>query len=179
MKNTLRLLQPLHRWDTRLFLWLNALIADSRLPYRIALALSHSGSGIAYAVLGLGCLWLEPAHGTAFATTLACGYALERPLYWALKNSIRRRRPGEAIAGWQMRIVPSDRFSFPSGHTSGACLFAAAIAACYPSAYPLAVLWALGIGASRVLLGVHFPGDIVAGSLMGSLCAWLALAWVG
>ena len=178
MKRTLRLLQPLHRWDTQLFLWLNRVMTDRRPLYHLALALSHSGSGIPYALIGLASLWLEHEHGTAFATMLACGYAMERCLYWALKNSIRRRRPGEAIIGWQMRIVPSDRFSFPSGHTSGAFLFATAVSVYYPTLYPWVATWARGVGCSRVLLGVHFPGDIVAGSIMGTVCAWLAEIWI-
>ncbi|HEY9035298.1 MAG TPA: phosphatase PAP2 family protein [Pseudomonadales bacterium] len=178
MKRTLQWLQPLHRIDTRLFLWLNRVMTDRRSLHYLALALSHSGSGVPYAVIGLLCLWLEPLHGQAFATTLACGYAIERSLYWLLKNSIRRRRPGEAIAGWQMRIVPSDRFSFPSGHTSGAFLFLYAIGLHYPALYPWLMPRAIAVGCSRVLLGVHFPGDIVAGSVMGTVCAWLACLWV-
>lgn len=179
MKKTLTWLQPLHDWDTRLFLRVNHRIADSRWLHRSALWLSHSGSGLPYALFALLAFWLDDRHGTRFATLLACGYAVERPLYWFLKNSIRRRRPFEAIAGWQSLIVPSDRFSFPSGHTSGAFLFLAAVALCYPVLLPLALPWALCVGSSRVVLGVHFPGDIVAGSLMGTACAWIAQAWIG
>ncbi|TNF35171.1 MAG: phosphatase PAP2 family protein [Gammaproteobacteria bacterium] len=178
MKKTLQWLYPLQRLDTRLFLWLNRIMADRRSLHYLALSVSHSGSGIPYAIAGLLCLWLEPEHGSYFAAMLACGYAIERPLYWMLKNSIRRRRPGEAIDGWTMRIIPSDRFSFPSGHTSGAFLFAYAISVYYPALYPWVLLWAMAVGSSRVLLGVHFPGDIMAGSLMGTLCAWLAALWV-
>lgn len=173
MKRALQLLQPLNHWDTRLFLGINHRLAHRHAWHRLALWLSHSGSGPAYAAFGLLALWLDDAQGSRFALLLAWGYALERSLYWSLKNSIRRRRPGEAIVGWASRIVPSDRFSFPSGHTSGGFLFATAVLLCYPLFYPLALLWAIGIGGSRVVLGVHFPGDILAGAIMGAGCAWL------
>jgi undecaprenyl-diphosphatase len=109
---------------------------------------------------------------------MALAFAVERPLYWALKNSFKRNRPPSAIPGYRSFIVPSDQFSFPSGHTSGAFVTATLLSAFYPSMAPLLYCWASLVAMSRVNLGVHFPSDTVAGAGMGYLMAWCALTWV-
>ena len=88
-------------------------------------------------------------------------------------------RPCHGITGVAALIEPSDKFSFPSGHTAAAFVFAAVLAAFYPLlALPAFVLATL-IGLSRVMLGVHYPGDIVAGAVLGLLSAAAALQWLG
>jgi len=46
---------------------------------------------------------------------------------------------------------------------------------------PIAVLllWACGVAVSRVILGVHFPGDILAGAALGSICALVNASYWG
>lgn len=39
--------------------------------------------------------------------------------------------------------------------------------------YGFLIVWATGVALSRVMVGVHYPGDILAGALFGSLCGWL------
>jgi undecaprenyl-diphosphatase len=72
-------------------------------------------------------------------------------------------------------IVPSDKFSFPSGHTAAAFLFAWMIHTIYPTFSVIAFIWAALVGLSRVLQGVHYPTDIVAGAALGSSCAYLSI----
>jgi undecaprenyl-diphosphatase len=55
----------------------------------------------------------------------------------------------------------------PSGHTAAAFLMASILSSFYPSVTVFVYLWALSIGFSRVLLGVHYPGDILAGAALG------------
>ena len=100
--------------------------------------------------------------------------AMERPLYWVLKNALKRRRPQDYVIGFRSLIVPSDKFSFPSGHSSGAFLLATSLCLVFGSPCAATLLWATGVALSRVLLGVHFPGDTLAGALMGSGLAILS-----
>jgi undecaprenyl-diphosphatase len=105
---------------------------------------------------------------------------LERPLYFILKNGLKRSRPAQIIPGFNSIIIPSDHFSFPSGHTSGAFIFATAITLSLADASStfginaetllISTLysWAVMVGVSRVMLGVHFPGDTLAGATLGT-----------
>jgi undecaprenyl-diphosphatase len=79
-----------------------------------------------------------------------------------VKRRAVRTRPDTVREGRSFARVP-DRFSFPSGHATASMAIALSYAMVLPTlAIPLIVL-ALLIGASRVRLAVHFPGDVIAG----------------
>ncbi|WP_371842803.1 phosphatase PAP2 family protein [Microbulbifer echini] len=109
---------------------------------------------------------------------VACSaLAVERSLYWTIKNTTRRRRPPQAIPGMRPIIIAHDRFSLPSGHTSAAFLFITYMTHQVSPIWGLGFIWATGVGAARVGLGVHFPSDIFAGAILGS-CVALAMGAV-
>lgn len=84
-----------------------------------------------------------------------------------MKNSLRRKRPAESLVTLKALIVASDKFSFPSGHTSAASLYTAVMYIHFPILGSVLMVWALGVGISRIILGVHYPSDIVAGASLG------------
>jgi membrane-associated phospholipid phosphatase len=103
---------------------------------------------------------------TSVATTSAFVNLVVKPLG-------RRRRPDRAAemvpVARQVRMPRSS--SFPSGHTAAAVAFASAAGRVLPPAgVPLHVLAAL-VGYSRVHTGVHYPGDVMAGALIGAVVA--------
>ena len=86
------------------------------------------------------------------------------------KFAARRTRPDRDAAG-----VPADRrvpmphsASFPSGHAASAFAFATAVAQSPAGAAAPLLLLAGTVGYSRVHTGVHYPGDVVIGSLIGA-----------
>ena len=129
--------------------------------------MSKTGDGHLYLVLGLMLWWLEPKNGALFLYSGLLAYMLEIPVYLLLKKSLKRERPCHHISKFNAHIVPSDKFSLPSGHTAAAFLMASLIAHFYPTLSVVAYVWASCIGGSRVLLGVHYPSDILAGALLG------------
>lgn len=82
-----------------------------------------------------------------------------------LKALARRKRPDYAPQGDQMLVVGVDKLSFPSGHSSRA-IYVALFFSGTVFALPI-WLWAVAVVASRVLLGRHFVGDALAGSMLG------------
>ncbi|MEX1221383.1 MAG: phosphatase PAP2 family protein [Idiomarina sp.] len=137
--------------------------------------LSRTGDGYAYILACVAALLLQDPDAAILSVTLLLGFLLELPLYWLLKNTLRRQRPYQRIPRFKSQIIAHDTFSFPSGHTTAAFMFAGLCANFMPSLGPLVYTWAALVGLSRVLLGVHFPTDIVAGALLGSALAALIL----
>jgi undecaprenyl-diphosphatase len=87
-----------------------------------------------------------------------------------------RERPYISLAG----VVPGtralDRYSFPSGHTLHAMSFSTVAIASFPELSLLLVPFAGMIALSRVVLGLHYPTDVVAGAAIGATLAAAVLA---
>jgi membrane-associated phospholipid phosphatase len=92
---------------------------------------------------------------------------------------MRRRPDREASQVPFARHVPMPASSsFPSGHSAAAFAFATGVGHTLPhAAAPLRAL-AARVAYSRVHTGVHYPGDVVAGSLMGSALAQATTRWL-
>lgn len=89
-------------------------------------------------------------------------------LYKLLKRFTRRPRPFHADAGVIAHMPPLDEYSFPSGHTMHAVGFSIIAIAWFPQlALPL-VAFSLLVALSRVVLGLHYPSDVLAGAMLGA-----------
>ncbi len=168
-------LNYLYQYDLRMLLWCGKSRCNSKFMRWVRLV-SRSGDGYLQLLLPIALLVLLPAGGEGFLWLAMSAFMVERPLYFILKNSLKRRRPSDVVPYFSSVVLPSDRFSFPSGHTMAAFLLATL---CYlyfgTIALPL-YLWACAVGASRVLLGVHFPSDILAGASIGTVIASYSMA---
>lgn len=141
--------------------------------------ISRLGDGIYYLIFALVLVWLEVKHSTDFLLCSLLGFCFELPSYLILKHGIKRQRPHDVITEFAAYLVPSDKFSFPSGHTAAAFVMATMVCLFYPSFTLLAYAIAALIGFSRVLLGVHFPTDILAGMVLGLTSAYIAATIYG
>lgn len=159
--------------DTDAFLWIQHKICKTQhLP--IVRFVSFTGDGWLYLLIAIGALIHNLDNNLIFFYSSLIAYAIQVPLYMILKRKFKRNRPQDFLNSFQAKIKPSDQFSFPSGHTAAAFVMATQIVLFFPVLSILAIFWALLIGLSRILLGVHFPGDILAGILLGILSALFA-----
>ncbi len=162
-----------HHWDTLAFLWVHV---TKKFPYKKSIRfISGTGDGYVYFAIALAILCFEPLLGSTFFGAGIIAYIFDVSLYLILKNIIKRDRPAASIQSYQAWITPSDQFSFPSGHTAAAFLFACLVLNFYPAFALICFVWASMIAVSRVLLGVHYPTDLLAGATLGSGCAYLGI----
>jgi undecaprenyl-diphosphatase len=131
--------------------------------------------------LGDGLLWylvmfLLPAlHGAAGLRVslqmLAVGI-VSLLIYKTLKRATVRPRPCQAFVDIRRHAPMLDLYSFPSGHTMHAVGFTAVIFGHYPELGILIAPFALLVGSSRLVLGLHYPSDVIVGAVIGAAVAW-------
>ena len=152
---------------------------ERRAVVPMARALSRSGDGYLHLLVPLLLGALDPASFLALFSLVALALGIERSVYWLVKNTLKRPRPQEALPGFRSLVVAGDQFSFPSGHTSAAFLLATTLCLVYGPALAITYLWAILVALSRVVLGVHFPGDTLAGAFMGTSTCLFAASILG
>lgn len=162
----MQILQRLYQVDETLFLWLFKSLSHKKLTF-LARAISRTGDGYLQVFLPIFIYLIYGSEAREYFNMVLMAFAAERTVYWVLKNSLKRRRPPNIIPYFKASITASDEFSFPSGHTSAAFLLTTLTIAFAPALAPIMLTWACLVGLSRVMLGVHFPADILAGALLG------------
>ncbi|MBW3697192.1 phosphatase PAP2 family protein [Vibrio sp. T187] len=170
----MRTIEPIVRWDVAFSLFCLR-SRYSQQSAAISKAVSHTGDGHLYVLLAVAALFIDQQAGGQFLLAGLAAFALELPIYWLAKNTLKRRRPSEFSTLLHSHITPSDKYSLPSGHTAAAFLMATLIGHFYPSLYPFCLVWASAIGCARILLGVHFLTDVLIGAALGVACANLAI----
>jgi len=114
------------------------------------------------------------ALGAAFASMIA-----GQLLFLVMKHLIGRERPCATEQHCWARLLPPDRFSFPSGHTITAFAVAVPIGLYYPSLLAGLIFCALSIASSRVLLGLHYLSDVLAGIAIGCMVGLASFSILG
>ena len=175
--NKFRLLHFIHSGDLVTFHWCMCRKRQRQLTL-FSKYISHSADGFYYVLIPLVMLLVDTTNAQLAFIALTAAFCLERPIYALLKKGLKRNRPAEALPNFSSFITPSDQFSFPSGHTSAAFLSATIVATLVPILFWPAYLWASLVGASRILLGVHFPTDTLAGALIGTTIATLTMEFL-
>jgi undecaprenyl-diphosphatase len=131
------------------------------------LAATRWGDGWGWLVLAPALAAGEAPHRRALVGG-AVSAALASLVLVAIKRRIRRPRPCAEGLHPVFRVAPPDRFSFPSGHATNAFAIGSVLALQIPAFTPAVAFLATSIAASRVVLGLHYLSDVVAGSVLGA-----------
>jgi len=144
---------------------------------------SRLGDGVFWYALMATLALFGGGRGRVAALHLAVAGLAAALLYRQLKRWTRRPRPFRAHHEIVAHVAPLDEFSFPSGHTLHAISFTVIALAYFPLLAPLLVPFTLLVGASRVVLGLHYPSDVLAATVIGFGLAgtslWISSAWFG
>ncbi len=156
----IRIMKRVHRWKAPLWVrqWMICATrgGDGWLWYTICLAiLIFGGSAGQYAVAE-----------SSFAASLGIC------LFLWLKRATGRKRPCAIEPHCWASLLPPDQFSFPSGHTITAFAVSAPLMLHFPELSGALLFCALSIAVSRVMLGMHFLSDVLAGALLGILLGY-------
>lgn len=168
--------QQLLAWDTRLCLRINLFSHRQKVAQAFKL-ISRLGDGWAWAaacvVMVVALLGQGQAALVVLATLLAvlgtsfCGYLL----YKLLKSHTVRPRPYQVHQAIMLGERPLDVFSFPSGHTLQAVLFTIMLGSQLPAMLWVLLPFTVLIALSRLVLGLHYPTDVLVGAGIGATFA--------
>lgn len=139
-------------------------------------SISRIGDGAIWYGLMIGIAILGGARGWQAALHMAATAIVAALLYRTLKHWTRRPRPFRTHRGIIAHIPPLDEFSFPSGHTLHAVTFSLIAIEWYPALALLLLPLTALIGLSRVLLGLHYPSDVLVATAIGFLLAEISIS---
>jgi len=169
--------------------WRLCLLANrwgaQRVTLRFFSVVSRLGDGMFWYGLMAVLALFGGARGAQAALHMAATGMIALTLYRWLKRHTRRPRPFRAHRGIVAHIPPLDEYSFPSGHTLHAVSFSLVALAYVPALLALLLTFSVLVAMSRIVLGLHFPSDVLAasalGCALGSLSVWLipGVRWLG
>ena len=143
-----------------------------RLLFRI---ISRLGDGIFWYLLAALLPYLHGKQGFEQAIHIFMTGLIVLAIYKLLKAKLIRERPFISCDTIKQAAPALDQYSFPSGHTMHACSFAILFSYYLPELAPTVWGFAGLVAISRVILGLHYPTDVMAGALLGSIVAFLSL----
>src|SRR6266481_3735489 len=150
-----RLMRRMNRWRAprwiRIWMIAATRLGDGWLWYSLAALLLLCGGPQRFAAV------------SAAASAALAGVAV----FKILKSLSHRQRPCQLEPHCWSRVLPPDKFSFPSGHTMTAFSIVLALSYFYPTLEGMLFFVALSIAVSRVALGMHFLSDVLAGMVLG------------
>lgn len=149
------------RWDRKGLDWLHAL-GELVWVRQTALTLAFLGN-IPGSLLLWGMMVLAIPNAWVFACLALVGFVV----YKTAKKAFSRLRPYESHDHITPRIPPPDAYSFPSGHTCNATLMAFCWSTLGFGGAVIGAVFVVLMGVSRVVLGMHYPSDVVAGFFLG------------
>lgn len=154
--------------ELRLCVRANQIACGTQLALFFAM-ISRLGNGVFWYTLILGLpipfgMAALPASLHIALTAISTAF-----IYWSLKGMIRRPRPYHHHRAIRIQVPPLDEFSFPSGHTLQAVSMTIVATAWYPVLAWILVPFAGLVALSRVVLGLHYPSDVAAAALIGSV----------
>ncbi|MBL8176292.1 MAG: phosphatase PAP2 family protein [Bryobacterales bacterium] len=162
----MRIMKRVHRWKAPAWVrqWM--------------ICATRGGDGWLWYVVCAAILVFGGAEGYHAVCESSMAAAVGIFLFLWLKRATGRKRPCAIEPHCWASLLPPDQFSFPSGHTITAFAVAVPLMLHFPELGAALLFCALSIALSRVMLGMHFLSDVMAGALLGIVLGYGAHALV-
>lgn len=170
----MRLFERLNVVDQRTTVLFNR-INHHPLPARLFAVVSRLGDGVFWYAIILALPFVHGAAAALVSLQMVAVGLVSYLLYRWLKQATGRPRPCQSDAGILRSVAPLDEFSFPSGHTMHAVAFTIVLVSYYPAWAVIVAPFTLLVALSRMVLGLHYPSDVIVGALIGTATAMLSL----
>jgi undecaprenyl-diphosphatase len=135
---------------------------------------TRGGDGWLWYAMGLALLVYGGVGALPAVAAAATAAAVGSVVFLVIKRKTGRRRPCALHPHCWAKLLPPDQFSFPSGHSITAFAVAVPLALFYPSLAVGLLFCAVSIAISRVILGMHFLSDVIAGCCVGTTLGYCA-----
>lgn len=162
--------------DTKGCLYLNHFSHSQRIALFFKI-ISRLGDGLFWYIM-LACIWIS--EGLFYVLQIAyllVGGSVGTGIYKFLKLKTTRPRPYQVHQVIRLGERPLDHFSFPSGHTLHAVMASITLGYIQPILLVIMLPFTMLVALSRMVLGLHYPSDVVVGALIGMLVALGILAF--
>ena len=159
--------------DGEILLWIQMYLRNEVLTPVLTFITHLGDKGLFWIVLSLLLLIKKSTRKTGFLSLLSLLITF-LIVNVCMKNGFARIRPYETLTDLLFLIEKQSDFSFPSGHSASSFASAVVLFKQLPKRYGIPILiLAVLIAFSRIYMGVHYPTDILAGILIGSIVALL------
>lgn len=151
--------------DSRLFLAVNE--AFPAWLAAVFLAITQLGGVIGIPAWLVVMAWVDRHRRAQRAAFCAGAVVVAMAVDQALKFLIARARPWSVLPATHVVGTLETSYSFPSGHTTASFALAMAATLAFPRLRPWPLVVAALVGFSRIVVGMHYPGDVLAGAWLG------------
>lgn len=158
-------------WDTHWCIRLNSYSASKQIALFFK-TISRLGDGYFWYAMLLLPILIEGMSALAPMLVTFATSGVGVVVYKLLKHKTVRPRPYQVHQVIRLGERPLDHFSFPSGHTLHAVLFTVMIGSMYSYLLLIMAPFMLLVALSRMVLGLHYPTDVLVGALIGTGLAY-------
>jgi undecaprenyl-diphosphatase len=140
--------------------------------------ISRLGDGVFWYILMLAILIVQQTDGVKPVLHMLAAGLTGTLIYKWLKHKTHRPRPYQVHQDVWLVGKPLDHFSFPSGHTLHAVAFGLVALFYFPVLAIVLIPFIVMVAMSRVILGLHYPSDVLAGAAIGYVIALISISLV-